>query len=178
MAGTTEDKLAKLDETKSALKASINGSASIVGDKFSDYPGAIDDFRSKIATAITAKGIATAATDTPDQMAANVEAIQTSNIQTVNLHVTNNISAPVEIYIKGSGNERYSSFNVFPYENVDYEIEYGSAIFVLGPSRYGRFIVSLSGGLNQVFADEGMNTASYILFAIHLYGDNSITFSP
>ena len=178
MAGTTEDKLAKLDETKSALKASINGSASIVGDKFSDYPGAIDDFRSKIATAITAKGIATAATDTPDQMAANVEAIQTSNIQTVNLHVTNNISAQVAIYIKGSGDERYSSFNVFPYENVDYEIEYGGAIFVLGPSRYGRFVVSLSGGLQQVFADEGINTGSYILFAIHLYGDNSITFSP
>lgn len=178
MAGTTEDKLAKLDETKSALKASINGSASIVGDKFSDYPGAIDDFRSKIATAITAKGIATAATDTPDQMAANVEAIQTSSVQSVNLHVTNNISTKVLIYIKRSGDKRYSGINVFSHEDVDYEIEYGSAIFVLGPSRYGRFIVSLSSGLNQVFADEGMNTASYILFAIHLYGDISITFSP
>lgn len=178
MAGTTEDKLAKLDETKSALKASINGSASIVGDKFSAYPGAIDDFRSKIATAITAKGIATAATDTPDQMAANVEAIQTSSVQSVNLHVTNNISAPVEIYIKRSGDERHSGIHVFPHEGVDYEIEYGSAIFVLGPSRYGRFIVSLSGGLHQVFVDEGRDTGSYILFAIHLYGDNRITLSP
>lgn len=178
MAGTTEDKLAKLDGTKSALKASINGSASIVGDKFSDYPGAIDDFRSKIATAITAKGIATAATDTPDQMAANVEAIQTSSIQTVNLHVTNNMGTQVTIYIKRSGDERYGGINVFSYEDVDYEIEYGGAIFVLGPSRYGRFTVRPSGGLNQVFADEGRNTGSYALFFIHLYGDPSITFDP
>lgn len=178
MAGTTEDKLAKLDETKSALKASINGSASIVGDKFSAYPGAIDDFRSKIATAITAKGIATAATDTPDQMAANVEAIQTSSVQFVNLHISNNISATITIYIKASGEERYTHFNVFQYQEVDYEIEYGSAIFVLGASRYGRFYASLTGGLNQVFVDEGRDTGSYILFAIHLYGDNRITLSP
>ena len=77
MANTTADKLAKLNATKAALKTSINGSGNVVGDVFSDYPGAVDDFRSKIATAITSKGVATNATDTPDQMAANIGQIDT-----------------------------------------------------------------------------------------------------
>lgn len=75
--GTIADKLANIEATKSALKAAINGSGSTVGDKFADYPRAVDDFRSKIATAITAKGVSTNATDMPDQMAANIGAIET-----------------------------------------------------------------------------------------------------
>lgn len=77
MANTTADKLAHLQSIKNGLKTSINGSGNIVGDVFADYPGAVDDLRSKIATAITAKGVATNATDTPDQMAANIGSIQT-----------------------------------------------------------------------------------------------------
>lgn len=76
MANTTADKLAHLQSIKNGLKKSINGSGNIVGDVFADYPGAVDDFRSKVATAITEKGVATAATDTPDQMAANIGAIE------------------------------------------------------------------------------------------------------
>lgn len=80
MANTTADKLAKLEATKAALKTSINGSGNIVGDVFADYSGAVDDFRSKVANAITEKGVATAATDTPDQMAANIGAIKSGGI--------------------------------------------------------------------------------------------------
>ena len=92
MANTTVDKLTKLNSTKAALKTSINGSGNIVGDVFADYPGAVDDFRSKVATAITAKGVPTAATDTPDQMAANIGSIETGyKIDTVK--ITNNSSS-------------------------------------------------------------------------------------
>lgn len=77
MANTTADKLAKLEATKSAMKTAINGSGNLVGDVFADYPGAVDDFRSKVATAITEKGVPTAATDTPDQMASNIGSIET-----------------------------------------------------------------------------------------------------
>ena len=162
----------------SFMPGSTGMSATDVQGAVTELFTSVSDGKSAIAAAITDKGVTTAADATFQQMAANVEAIQTSSVQSVNLHVTNNISTQVTIYIKRSGDERYSGINVFSHEEVDYEIEYGGAIFVLGPSRYGRFTVRPSGGLDQVFADEGRNTGSYVLFFIHLYGDPSITFDP
>lgn len=74
--GTTADKLAKLQETKSALKSAINGSGNTVGDKFSDYPIAVTNGKSLIAAAVTDKGVETAADATFQQMANNIVAIE------------------------------------------------------------------------------------------------------
>ena len=70
--GTTSQKLQQLAETKAGIKSAINGSGNTVGDVFSIYPAAITTGKSEIASAITAKGVTTAATDTFTQMATNI----------------------------------------------------------------------------------------------------------
>ena len=70
--GTIAEKLAKIEETKAALKSAINGIGNIVGDVFDEYPTAISSGKSAIAAAITGKGVATAATNTFAQMATNI----------------------------------------------------------------------------------------------------------
>lgn len=77
--GTTADKLEKLANTKSLLKSAINGSGSVVGDVFSDYPTAITNGKAAIAAAITDKGVQTAADATFQTMAENVGKIETGS---------------------------------------------------------------------------------------------------
>lgn len=84
MAGTTEDKLQVLENTKAGLKTAINATGHTVGDVFSAYPAAVtayknevDDGYAQIAAAITDKGVPTEATDTPAQMATNIGQIET-----------------------------------------------------------------------------------------------------
>lgn len=74
--GTTADKLAKLEETKEAIKTAINEPS--IGDKFSDYPVAITEGKAYIAQKITAKGVQTNSNATFRQMGDNVDAIQIS----------------------------------------------------------------------------------------------------
>lgn len=80
MANTTADKLAKLNSTKAALKSAINGSGSTVGDVFSEYPTAITDGKSQIASAITDKGVSTSANATFQQMATNIGQISSNTL--------------------------------------------------------------------------------------------------
>ena len=79
MAGTTEDKLQLLENTKAGLKTAINATGHTVGEVFSAYPAAVTAYKdevdagyAQIAAAITDKGVPTEATDTPAQMAANI----------------------------------------------------------------------------------------------------------
>ena len=74
--GTIEEKLNALKATKAALKAAINGSGNTVGDKFSDYPVAVSDGKSIIASVVTAKGVQTAADATFAQIANNISQIE------------------------------------------------------------------------------------------------------
>lgn len=75
--GTIAQKLQKLLSTKAGIKNAINGSGSTVGDNFSEYPTAITDGKAYIAEKITAKGVATSADATFQQMGDNVSAIET-----------------------------------------------------------------------------------------------------
>lgn len=90
--GTTSDKLAKLANTKSLLKTAINGTGSVVGDVFSDYPTAITNGKSAIAAAITDKGVQTAADATFQTMAENVGKIKTGGGPPSDIDVTISIT--------------------------------------------------------------------------------------
>lgn len=73
-----QSEIDRLATVKANLKAAINGaSGATVGDVFGDYPGAITSGKAAIASAITEKGVATAADATFQQMAENVAAIET-----------------------------------------------------------------------------------------------------
>ena len=74
--GTIAEKLAKVEETKAALKSAINGSGSVVGDVFDEYPTAITTGKSAIAQAITDKGVSTEENATFQQMAENIGGIE------------------------------------------------------------------------------------------------------
>lgn len=105
---SVSDNLIEIQNIKSALKAVINGSGSTVGELVADYPGAVDGFHSKIATAITTKGAATSATDTPDQMASNILNIP-SGSQTAKVNFTS--YNPNTYYVsKGEVKHRTDSF--------------------------------------------------------------------
>lgn len=90
--GTIADKLAKLQETKAALKSAINGSGNTVGDKFSDYPIAVTNGKSLIAAAVTDKGVQTAADATFQTMAENVGKIKTGGGPPSDIDVTISIT--------------------------------------------------------------------------------------
>lgn len=75
--GTISDKLAKVADTKAALKTAINGTGATVGDVFADYPTAVSDGKAGIASAITAKGVTTPADATFATLKANVAKIST-----------------------------------------------------------------------------------------------------
>ena len=70
------------------------------------YQGDVDDGKSLIATAITDKGVATEATDSFAQMAANIGAIETSNNEGVTITIT------------GSGNIYYTDVDNVYHENI------------------------------------------------------------
>lgn len=89
-----QSEIDRLATVKAALKAAINGaSGSTVGDVFGDYPGAITSGKAAIATAITEKGVATAADATFQQLAENVAAIESgggSGTATVTINLVYN----------------------------------------------------------------------------------------
>lgn len=102
--GTIADKLTKLQETKSALKAAINGSGSTVGDKFSDYPAAVANGKAGIAAAITEKGVTTAADATFQTMADNVAAIESGGeTATVSLEGSGKLGGVIAYYLSENG---------------------------------------------------------------------------
>lgn len=73
-----QSEIDRLATVKADLKAAINGaSGATVGDVFGDYPGAITSGKAAIASAITEKGVTTAADATFQQMATNIGAIET-----------------------------------------------------------------------------------------------------
>ena len=72
--GTIADKLAKLEETKEAIKTAINDPST--GDKFSNYPIAIMEGKAYIAQKVTEKGVPTEATATFQQIGDNVGLIK------------------------------------------------------------------------------------------------------
>ena len=73
-----QSEINRLSDIKIQLKSAINGSSgSTVGDVFSSYPDAITSGKIAIATAITDKGVDTAADATFQQMATNIGRIQT-----------------------------------------------------------------------------------------------------
>ena len=75
-----QSEIDRLTTIKANLKAAINGaSGATVGDVFGDYPGAITSGKAAIATAITEKGVETAADATFQQMAENIGAIETGS---------------------------------------------------------------------------------------------------
>lgn len=148
--GTTADKLAKLTATKSSLKSAINGSGSVVGDVFSEYPTAITNGKSAIAAAITNKGVQTAADATFQTMAENVGKIETgSQIETVT--ITNNTATAVYINV-------YTEYGVTPAR-----ISQGSrsdviknSIFIYGSETLGP---SISGNYEDIgFFNYGFGT--------------------
>lgn len=74
-----QSEIDRLATVKADLKAAINGaSGATVGDVFGDYPGAITSGKAAIASAITEKGVATAADATFQQMAEKIGEIQST----------------------------------------------------------------------------------------------------
>lgn len=112
--GTTADKLAKLINTKAAIKSAINGSGDTVGDKFADYSVAITNGKSDIATAITEMGVQTASDATFNTLAANVREIQSGvSIETASVSL-NGLSSRkyfMVYYTDGSLNLQVATFN-------------------------------------------------------------------
>lgn len=185
MANTTADKLAKLESTKSALKTAINGSGNIVGDVFSDYPGAVDDFRSKVSAAITAKGVATNATDTPDQMAANIGAIpsgsglfeQVSGNDAFNKLM--NEGRRILVLIKWIDSNSYYSFVLGSPLQYDLRLEFG--FFPVSPTEFEPLAIKSDGDsasfINSAL-EEPMIEISYIHDGGWKYYDTSFLPKP
>lgn len=93
-----QSEIDRLTTIKANLKVAINGaSGATVGEVFGDYPGAITSGKAAIASAITEKGVATAADATFQQMAENVAAIETGGgiFATVKVKKGNDGSAQV-----------------------------------------------------------------------------------
>lgn len=91
--GTIADKLQALNNTKSEIKAAVNNTGQTAGNVFSTYSGLINNYvnsvntgKSLVAQAITNKGVETADDATFQQMADNINAIQSGiEVETVKL---------------------------------------------------------------------------------------------
>ncbi len=137
--GTTAQKLSKLADTKAAIKSAINDSS--LGDVFSTYPTAITNGKSAIASAITDKGVTTAATDTFAQMATNIGQIETGlQIETVNFNFQNNAGSDMYVVFF---NEELTSINTF--NSGLFSVVKNSPI-VLYPYSYSADITIIPGG--------------------------------
>lgn len=126
--GTIADKLTKLQETKSALKTAINGSGSTVGDKFSDYPVAVTNGKASIASAITEKGVATAADATFDVMAENIRAIKSGG-NVCNVTYTGSIITTKIVYCSLEGSIK--NISVGKGEKIQFQCLEGSMVCVV-----------------------------------------------
>ena len=78
--GTTSDKLAKLMDTKAALKAAINGDGATVGDVLSEYPEAVRTGKAGIASAIRSRGGSAAESDTFSQLENEIRALPSKEV--------------------------------------------------------------------------------------------------
>ena len=100
--GTTNDKLARLNETKVSMKAAINDPT--LGDRFADYPTAITDGKAYIAQKIIEKGVEASGSDTFQQLGDKVGEIQSGSIiELVNVSFIPSRKTGVLFYTDGSG---------------------------------------------------------------------------
>ena len=177
--GTTSQKLQKLAETKAGIKSAINGSGNTVGDVFSTYPTAITTGKSGIASAITAKGVTTAATDTFTQMATNIEQIASGGEPAgVTIHSVYGYSIAGDektgiLYIPPSG--EYQKAEIGLNETIELSVLKNSFLLPMVTADFTEYSPS-SGDCEIIAAVEiSLDKIGYRSRLVFVYGDCEIT---
>lgn len=170
-----QSEIDRLATVKADLKTAINGaSGSTVGDVFGDYPGAIIFGKAAIATAITEKGVATAADATFQQLAENVAAISSGGAEsaTVSIQVSSVNPDPTYgvHYINTDGIAAYA-----PLDAETFNLSVKKNTFLL-PCMPGDVVTdSLSGDLAKVpYVGIYLDSTGYVTILVQVNGDGAI----